>query len=112
MWSAFSLLSILPKILRILFRFQFYNIKPKLLKSEQNSSLSSIILKKADHILEMPRLGVFRNYYRENLTSKISFTTKCHKLFQGKKTTLQSCSSSVICRGHPELREELYYIEY
>ena len=44
----------------------------------------------------MPRHGVFRNYYIENVTSAISFMTKCHKLFQGTKTTLNSYSSTWI----------------
>ena len=43
--------------------------------------------KKAEHILEMPRLGVFDNYYLENFTSKIRFTKTCRKSFQGSKTT-------------------------
>ena len=35
MWSAFFELSILPEILQILFRFQFYEMKPKLSKSKR-----------------------------------------------------------------------------
>ena len=53
MWSANFEMSILPEILRISFRFQFYQIK-----IVENHSISGTIksTKKTDHNLEFPKI--------------------------------------------------------
>ena len=58
-------------------------MKTKLSKSDWNSFyLGQYSAKKADHILEMPGIGVFYNYYLKNFTSKIRLAKKCSKFYQ------------------------------
>ena len=67
-WSAFSFLSMLPEILRILFRFQIRSIKSKWSKSERNSSRHSGDLERKK------RLTTFRKIAFQHLfSSEFSF---------------------------------------
>ena len=81
MWSIFFSLLLLPKIFRILLRFQ----------SIRNSSYLRYLslCKKTDHILEMSGPEVFCNCLFKNFTFKLRLTNVCRKFFQRSKTAFQ-----------------------
>ena len=94
MWSAFSLLSILPEILRISVKIQIYLLKPKLSKSEQNSSYLRTYWKhkkaRPNVFLKCQDYVYFVIIHSRILINIIRFTNKCRKLFQRLKTVFHS----------------------
>ena len=85
--------------------FTFYEIKPKLSKSEQKSYISSNIgsMKKTDHILELPRtIGVFFTINPRMLLLIFGLQINAVNYFKDQRQPLNRLST-LMFRGTPRI---------